>query len=71
MTAVGTRRRSDPRGACTSRPGRTTGGTDGTDGTRSLQRCTLDGACKVVAPRRPRDQVDIPEGDDPYHLSTN
>jgi hypothetical protein len=43
----------------------------GTAGTRSLQRCTLDGACEVVAPQRPRDQVDIPEGDDPYHLSTN
>jgi len=42
-----------------------------TAGTRSLQRCTLDGSCEVVAPRRPRDQVDIPDGEDPYFLSVN
>ena len=37
---------------------------------RNLQRCTLDGDCDVVAPSRPR-WSDIPEGDDPYFLSTN
>lgn len=39
-------------------------------GARNLQRCTLDGACEVVAPALPRSS-DIPEGDDPYFLSTN
>ena len=37
---------------------------------RNLQRCTLDGDCEVVATSRPR-WSDIPEGDDPYFLSTN
>ncbi|AXG14945.1 hypothetical protein [Intrasporangium calvum] len=41
------------------------------DGTRSLQRCTLEGRCEVIAPARPRWQSDIPEGDDPYILATN
>ncbi|GAA6525657.1 hypothetical protein [Intrasporangium sp. DVR] len=41
------------------------------DGTRSLQRCTLEGSCEVIAPARPRWQSDIPEGDDPYVLSLN
>jgi hypothetical protein len=39
-------------------------------GLRSLQRCTLEGACEVVAPDSPR-TVDIPEGEDPYTLSDN
>ncbi|WP_323095497.1 hypothetical protein [Intrasporangium sp. YIM S08009] len=42
-----------------------------TGGTRSLQRCTLDGSCEVVGRARPRDQVDIPEGDDPYVISAD
>lgn len=42
-----------------------------TTGQRNLQKCTLGGACEVVAPSRGRDNQDIPEGDDPYYLSTN
>jgi hypothetical protein len=42
-----------------------------TTGQRNLQRCDLTGACVVVAPSRERDQLDIPEGDDPYYLSIN
>ena len=41
-----------------------------TTGHRSLQRCTLDGECIVVAPGRARD-TDIPEGEDPYFLADN
>jgi hypothetical protein len=41
-----------------------------TTGDRSLQRCTLDGECIVVAPGRARD-TDIPEGEDPYFLADN
>ncbi|GAA2740261.1 hypothetical protein GCM10009868_01780 [Terrabacter aerolatus] len=41
------------------------------NGTRNLQRCTLNGVCEVVAPALPRDRGDIPEGEDPYFLSTN
>ncbi|WP_076262959.1 hypothetical protein [Intrasporangium flavum] len=40
-------------------------------GSRALQRCNLNGVCQVVAPARPRDQVDIPEGEDPYFLAGN
>ncbi|GAA2500211.1 hypothetical protein [Terrabacter carboxydivorans] len=39
-------------------------------GLRSLQRCTVEGDCEVVAPGAPR-TADIPEGDDPYILATN
>jgi hypothetical protein len=40
-------------------------------GERSLQRCALtSGDCVVVAPSRGRD-ADIPEGEDPYILSSN
>lgn len=42
-----------------------------TTGRRDLQQCTLQGECVVVAPGRGRDNVDIPEGEDPYFLSTN
>jgi hypothetical protein len=41
-------------------------------GERNLQRCTLSsGDCVVVAPSRPREIADIPEGEDPYTLSSN
>lgn len=43
----------------------------GANGKRTLQRCTLQGDCEVVAPSRGRADPDIPEGEDPYFLSDN
>ena len=43
----------------------------GVTGQRNLQVCSLDGACELVAPDRPRLYPDIPGTVDPYFLSDN
>lgn len=43
----------------------------GAGGLRSLQRCSLDGSCEVVAPATPMADPDIPEAIGPYTLSIN
>ncbi|MDC5696143.1 hypothetical protein OO014_02655 [Intrasporangium calvum] len=44
---------------------------NGTDGLRSLQVCSLDGSCAVAGEAKPLWTADIPEGNDPYVLTTN